>query len=65
MGKQQGIDAAFFAKIGGGLAVAAAPVVIWLLTGYIHLGILGVGVCGLLYAINALFSIGDYKNEWE
>lgn len=52
-------------KFFGGLALLALPFVVMFITGRLFFWLLGIGVLGLFFAANAVFSIGDKKNDWE
>lgn len=62
---RQGLDSTIISKMAGGFALAAIPVVVWLLTDRLYFALVGLGVFGPYYALAALISIGDHKNEWE
>lgn len=62
---RRGFDGELAGKFFGGLALLALPFVVMLITGRLFFWLLGIGVLGLFFAANAVFSIGDKKNDWE
>lgn len=62
---RKGIDREILGRMAGGIALAAVPIVVLLITDRPYFGLAGLGACGVALFLWGLFSIGDQKNEWE